>query len=801
MRENQIIELDDYREDELAQDATSDRLPPGTTLLHGQYTITSFLNSGGFGITYRATDSLGRQVALKECYPSAFCMRIDSDVEARTDAYEKELLNIIDRFVSEAHSLANLKHKNIVHVHQIFEENSTAYMAMDYVDGPDLLDVVENNDVPLTPRQIERITRRMLPAIAYVHKSGMLHRDISPDNILIGPMGEPVLIDFGAAREHAQKSGAAYTRLKFVKDGYSPQEFYVSGAEQGPWSDLYSFAASMYHLVSGAPPEDGQKRLASLAAKEPDPYVPLAGNYEGYTEGFLEAIDKAMSSLPQDRTQSASEWMAMLAPLAASKPSAEADEPGSTNRNRFKVAAGFAAAAVIGGATLYSMSDSSVEYIQASDPDAAALSAGVSMPQVFGTPATNIAESPGLLTPGNTDPGLETRIAGLAPEFDETQSARGPLTIPSAPQRTRVEMAGDAPAMVAPDVDTSAIELFTSIDTPRASSGPRLANAEPGLSLVFQPGLFTMAALAAPTEFIDPVWPNSVVSPAPRSVLSLLDIPPTTGTGFVAPPDLPLRPEGFTPTAAKAPDGPTKLAALAPTNDGSPQFNGSDPLALAGPDTAFLSDTTPPKGVAGPVLSQQISASRWDVEMPFGGVVAQIRNAQTVTVADVVSDINLAVAGNWIREGVIIYTYNGETLQPNTDLAHHVLQHLTIDPDGYTRGTVRYRDPATGRIDRGLLAVKAVRTIKLADGTVVTARAEAGVWALTVTEASGDSGLVPGDVLLRETATGTDLTNHEELSRALDQLVAASRDAADFAVLRDGQEINVALPLARGRAG
>ena len=319
MQRNEVIDLRKYRGggDEKAGnevDAAMDELPPGTRILHGQYTITGYLNSGGFGITYRAKDSLGRDVVIKECFPGVMCFRADNEVRVRSKSHTEEFADMVQNFVKEAHALATLDHKNIVKVHQVFEENQTAYMAIDYIDGLDLLAVIEEDRDRLGPQEIETLTRKTLGAIKYVHDRGMLHRDISPDNILLDANNEPILIDFGAAREKAKQSGRVMSRLKFVKDGYSPQEFYVEGSDQGPWSDLYSFAASLYHLISGAPPEEGQKRMAALAQKQADPYLPLKGRIKGYSAGFLESIDTSLQVVPRDRFQSADEWLGALAP-------------------------------------------------------------------------------------------------------------------------------------------------------------------------------------------------------------------------------------------------------------------------------------------------------------------------------------------------------------------------------------------------------------------------------------------------------------------------------------------------------
>jgi len=292
-----------------------DELKPGTKLLQGQFTIVKFINAGGFGITYLAKNSLDREIVIKECFPGSFCRRSHAMVAARSRAHENEFAQIVKLFVQEAKSLSRLIHPNIVGVHQVFEDNNTAYMAIDYIRGRDLLDIIDHERSTLTPQAIVGMLKKLLGAIGFVHDSGMLHRDISPDNILINPDGEPILIDFGAARQQATViGGKALSALRVVKDGYSPQEFYVSGSTQSKASDLYALAASFYHVISGDTPFSSQTRLVKLAESGTDPYVPLAGRFEGYPEGFLESIDKAASVLPKDRLQSAQEWLDQISP-------------------------------------------------------------------------------------------------------------------------------------------------------------------------------------------------------------------------------------------------------------------------------------------------------------------------------------------------------------------------------------------------------------------------------------------------------------------------------------------------------
>ncbi|WP_374642099.1 serine/threonine-protein kinase [Tabrizicola sp.] len=289
-----------------------DELEPGTKLLKGQYTITRYLNSGGFGITYLARDSLDRDVVIKECFPAAFCRRSQSLVAARSRAHTAELRSVVQLFVKEARNLAKIVHPNIVAVHQVFEDNGTAYMAIDFIDGFDVQQIIDGLGATPSPAQIVAITEKLLAAVGFIHDHDMLHRDISPDNVLIDKKGEPILIDFGAAREQASQKSRAMSALRVVKDGYSPQEFYIAGSEQGPWSDLYALGATLYHLISGEAPMNGQARLAALADDRPDPYLPLAGRFADYPPGFLEAIDRALNTLPKQRVQSAKEWLVMF---------------------------------------------------------------------------------------------------------------------------------------------------------------------------------------------------------------------------------------------------------------------------------------------------------------------------------------------------------------------------------------------------------------------------------------------------------------------------------------------------------
>jgi serine/threonine protein kinase len=304
-----------------------DGLRPGTDLCNGQYQIEKYINSGGFGITYLARDSLGRKVVIKECFPNAICCRSGEDVRLRSRSYDIDFSRAVDLFQKEARALAQLQHPNIVGVHQIFEANGTAYMALDFVEGTDLFDLLDQNPHALGPEAIHELALLLLQALSYVHDNGILHRDISPDNILLDSSGIPVLIDFGAARQTATQASRILSRVHTVKDGYSPQEFYIAGSPQSPSSDLYALAATFVHLITGFPPPNSSLRLSAVAEQKQDPYQPLSGRYPQHDKRLLATIDQCLCLFARDRLQSAEDWLAELTGRPASHADLHAVDP------------------------------------------------------------------------------------------------------------------------------------------------------------------------------------------------------------------------------------------------------------------------------------------------------------------------------------------------------------------------------------------------------------------------------------------------------------------------------------------
>lgn len=282
-------------------------LSPGTVLK--QYRIEEVIGQGGFGITYLAFDTdLKRQVAVKECFPRDFVAR-DGTTVIPTSAQEKTDFGwALNRFVDEATTLARFRHPGIVQVLQILkDENNSAYMVLEFIKGRSFDAWLKELPSPPDEGALKAVIAPVFDALKAVHENGVVHRDIAPDNIYIRDTGQAVLLDFGAAKQ----SFAQHSRTMnlIVKDGYSAPEQYYQEGRQGPWTDIYAFAAVLYRAIAGQRPVDAMARLDAFNNGEPDPLKPLVELApKGYSTAFLAAVEKALAPQARARPQSLQEW-------------------------------------------------------------------------------------------------------------------------------------------------------------------------------------------------------------------------------------------------------------------------------------------------------------------------------------------------------------------------------------------------------------------------------------------------------------------------------------------------------------
>ena len=288
-------------------------LPDGTELV-GDYRISRVLGAGGFGITYLADElALSRSVSIKEYFPADFATRAATQEAApRSQDCASDYRWGLDRFIDEAKTLAKFTHPNIVRVYRYFRANNTGYMVLHFEEGQSLRDWLKGLGRAPRQKELDAIVPPLLDALELIHDADFLHRDIAPDNIIIRKSGEPVLIDFGAARGEVRSHSKAVSAL--VKPGYSPYEQYAeTSRQQGPWSDIYALAATLYHAVTGKRPPDAPSRVVR------DELVPAREAARAtYRPGFLAAIDRALTLPIEARPQSIAAWRGdLLAPGAA----------------------------------------------------------------------------------------------------------------------------------------------------------------------------------------------------------------------------------------------------------------------------------------------------------------------------------------------------------------------------------------------------------------------------------------------------------------------------------------------------
>lgn len=753
------------------KDGFVDELKPGTKLMHGQYTIESFLNAGGFGITYLARDSLDRKVVIKECFPGAFCRRSRFIVQARSRAHQNELKSIVRLFVQEARSLSKLDHPNIVGVHQVFEDNDTAYMALDFVEGRDLLDTIEDPNHGLTSTQIKTILKEVLGAVGFIHDQGMLHRDISPDNILINKEFHPVLIDFGAAREEATKQSRVLSALRVVKDGYSPQEFYIAGSDQSPSSDLYALAASFHHLITGDVPPNSQARLAAIASGDPDPYTAIAGKYPDYDDNFLGALDKALAVLPKDRIQSAKAWIQMMdgdlgnvTPLnvASTPKAAVATGTAGAAKSKMPILLGSAAAvALLVGVGVMTMSggeDTPVAQAPAVETPVAQ-AAPVAQTPVVETPVAQapVAETPAVVA----EPVQEPVVAAVPEVIQAPAEAPSAIALPEAIEAPSVvaalEEAITVPVAPTANEATPAItaEPAAPSEATVAVTGPIIADAPtPVVRPATRPEAVALAAIPAPIPLPEPVTTPEIIADASMA-------------GAVFPEQITSLPTFDRANAAVAfPDASTLVSSIG---------NGPavDIIAVT-PGNEIIENLTPVE-----TAQRDGIAASWTVRLPF---------TPTNDTSNVIAGV-ASVSPEWVMPGLEITGVNGTGITAINDIPA-ILRDQTPDEALTPTITVTFetRNPATGLAQDQLWFLPVVQEVRLADGTKFETVFAGSGWQTQVVELaeSQTGGLAIGDVITSYIPTSEEVNARDTLFNIFNRESENGAEQFLFAVQRNG---------------
>jgi formylglycine-generating enzyme required for sulfatase activity len=288
--------------------SNSQALPAGTRL--EQFIIERVLGSGGFGITYLATDSrLGRKVVIKENLPAQFCFRDPGTLTvAPRHSQGDDAENFqwsLENFSKEAAMLASLDHPGIVRVLHSFEAFGTAYFVMPFMKGETFDELVRKSQKPFSEDELRGLLDRVLSALDHIHQREIYHRDIKPGNILITDEGIPVLIDFGSARQRISERSMTVVESA----GYTPFEQLQSRGNVGPWSDLYSLGATLVKAITGETPPKAADRAFD------DPFTPLVARAEllgRFSTTFLDSVDRALKSRPAERWQNSNDWKLSL---------------------------------------------------------------------------------------------------------------------------------------------------------------------------------------------------------------------------------------------------------------------------------------------------------------------------------------------------------------------------------------------------------------------------------------------------------------------------------------------------------
>lgn len=304
---------------------------PHFSMLSRVYRTGRVLGVGGFGITYAAQNvDTGLLCCIKEYVPSDLsCVREENGALIIPEVEKEEFSRGRQRFLDEARILQELRENiTVVNIWSFFEQNNTAYFVMEYLSGSNMR-VYQQKNIE-DKKAIKDISLRMLlyvgNALIEVHGFGLIHGDISPENIIVTESGDIKLIDFGAARLYTRSDAQQGGKI-FLKSGYAPYEQHIAGGRIGPWTDIYSLAATFYAVMTGKKVPDARERIRK------DIFCPLSQMEIGLEKEIASVIDAALTVDYRERYQSMNDFMGALGEaLKKTESVVRVEEPLETKR-------------------------------------------------------------------------------------------------------------------------------------------------------------------------------------------------------------------------------------------------------------------------------------------------------------------------------------------------------------------------------------------------------------------------------------------------------------------------------------
>lgn len=429
-------------------------LPAGVQI--GEYRVLDVIGEGGFGIVYKARDlSLDREVAIKEYMPSALAGRQSShQVHVRSQhrgAFDAGLRS----FINEARLLARFSHPTLVHVYRFFEAGGTAYMVMRHYEGQTLGRVLQASSGRIDQAQLSTLLAPLLDVLEVLHAEDCFHRDIAPDNIFVQRDGSPVLLDFGAARRIIGDMTQALTMV--LKPGFAPIEQYVDDGAmpQGAWTDIYQVGALIHQAATGRTPATSVARMVT------DPMQPLTSEQvPGYSDAFLQGMQKALAVRPQDRPQSIAELRSLLGLSGDNRVVPASVEPSPIYipiTTPAAVQAAMASESASGQAPRFLP----ITEIHVPPPTPQVAPVATVMPVAPDTPVAPVATVPPV-APASPSPGAPAAMAvpPMAPQSAPQPSAADPMGLGNGPY---IDIDQALPGMPAP---------YTTVQAPASAPAP-----------------------------------------------------------------------------------------------------------------------------------------------------------------------------------------------------------------------------------------------------------------------------------------------------------------------------------------